>query len=445
MIWLSGLIIWLSIIMLVATFNVGGSGLLPYAPRVFILPIAAGLGFIFLKQLDLSRAIVIPISRLILIYALFMAYQSACYYLDGMHLTEVLRKTSSTHLLALMGFLAILPLAIFDRSRNIIATVCAVVIGFSLVFALMQWLNIDIAWHVAAEMNERFVRLWNETTPGLAMNSVSLGYQLLLIAPVVIYFATVSDRRLKVLRWMCAVGLPLLLFPIQSRSVSISFLLILATVLCFSFRGIKLFSLDRLRTLMIIILSAISIFSTVTSTGAKLVHGLVNPYSLNQTIKSQVIECDCDLKSVEVNSSKIRVMAIGLVISSIESPSDFLFGPGTKKYNQKMPNNQRFIYPHNLIFNALLINGALGLAMVMYVYWSIFTLPQPIWSYFKDKVLFLSGLGLMAQLFNSMFHNDSLNHGSIYPWLIAAFIFGRTIQFNLNAVTSQGDLTCAAK
>jgi hypothetical protein len=121
------------------------------------------------------------------------------------------------------------------------------------------------------------------------------------------------------------------------------------------------------------------------------------------------------------------------VIDSIEKPADFLLGPGLEKYRQKMPTQLGSIYPHNLLFNALLISGVIGLILVCSVYLLILGMVRPIKSYLEDCILFLSGLSLMAQIFNSMFHNDSLNHGSIYPWLVAAFILGRVLERNVKS------------
>ncbi len=431
--WIQHLALLFTTLALLATFIAGGSDLWSYAPRVYILPIAAVVGVAFLIKLDLLWAVFLRLRNLILIYLLFVIFQSVCYYLDGMALSQIIRRASSTHVLAFLGFLTVLPLASVAKYRNWIVTVVVVVIGFSLLIAIMQWVGFDLAWQVAATVSKKFIGLWGQSTPGFAMHSVSLGYQLLFISPVVIYFAILADRRYVALRWLCAVGLPLFLLPIQSRSVSITFTLVAAAILLLASRPASIFFVDRLRTLAFVFVGSMSILTTTTNLGAVVVFEAVTPYSFNQTIKCQALDASCDSELIENNSGSIRLIAMKAVIESIESPADFILGPSVENYRQKLPANFGSIYPHNLIFNALLLSGVIGVILVCSVYLLILGMALPFKSYLEDRILFLSGISLMAQVLNSMFHNDSLNHGSIYPWFIAALILGRVFERNVKS------------
>ena len=380
-----------------------------------------------------------------LVYFLLVIYQSISYHLDGMELFGSIRKALSTHVLAFMGFIVLVPLVSIAKYRNWLVAVLALVIGVSLLFAIMQWLSFDFAWQVASIINKNFIWLWGTSSPGFAMNSVSLGYQLLFISPVAISFAILADRRYEALRWLCAVGFPLFLLPIQSRSVSITFMFVAAAVLFFASRSTSLFFVDRLRTLIFVFVSVLSILLTTTIFGSLFTSKVFAPHSLNETIKHSVDQfmscstpdaaCDSD-STIDYDSGAIRLLAIKIVIDSMESPDDYIFGPDMDKYKQLMPNQFDGLYPHNLIFNALLIGGLIGLVLVCLTYLLIFRMVYPLKLYLNDYVIFLAGLGLIAQVLNSMLHNDSLFFGSIYPWFIAAFILGRVLERNATVPNS---------
>lgn len=410
---------------LLATFSVGGFGQWTFAPRVYILPVAAVVSTVFL---NLAWNEYHRFRYLFLVYFLFVVYQFICFYLHGIELYRILSGTFANHLLAFLGFLSIFPLASVAKYRDRIVAVGASIIGVSLLFALAQWLKADLAWEISALLNERFVRLWAGTSPGLAMHSVSLGYQLLFISPAVICFAIITSGRFVILRWLCVVTFPLPLLAVQSRSVSITFMLVTVAILIITSRRVALFSLDRWRTLAFVLISTLTILATLTQSGMGVVDKLLSPHSLNQTIKCKAIKVECDAKLTENNSGSLRLVAIRAVIDSLVTPTDFIFGPGLESYRQNISSEYKNIYPHNLIFNTLLTGGMVGLVLVCLVYLLILFMACDVKSYFNDRILFLCGLSLMAQIVNSMFHNDSLNHGSIYPWLIAAFILGRSLE-----------------
>jgi hypothetical protein len=424
-----------STLVFLSTFIAGGSDVWPYAPRVYVLPIAAAAGVALLIKLDLFEAAFLQLHKLILTYLIFVIFQSICHHRAGMEMSNIIRKISSTHVLAFMGFVTMLPLASVTKYRNWTVAVGASFIGVSLSFAMAQWLKFDIAWQVAAAINKNFFELWSGTSPGFAMNSVSLGFQFLFITPVGIYFAISAGRRYATLRWLCAIGFPLFLLPIQSRSVSITFMLVASTILFLASRPSALFFIDRLRTLAFLFVGCLSILATTTTLGAVALHENFAPHSVNQTINCQVIDVDCDAKSIERNSASIRLMAMMAVIDSIETPADFLLGPSMERYREKIPPQfDEAVFPHNLFFNALLISGAIGLLLVCSAYWMILGIVHPIKLYLDDRILFLGALTMLAQISNSMFHNDSLNHGSIYPWFVSAFIAGLVLEGGFKSV-----------
>lgn len=336
-----------------------------------------------------------------------------------------------------MGFLSITPLALNKIYRNKIIIIGVIIILTSQILAFAQWVNFDFAWRIAEITNERFIRLWAGTTPGFAMNSVSLGYQLLLISPITIYFGLARAHNLIALRWLCAASFPMLFLPIQSRSVSVAFLLTSAAFLIAAFHPRRLFSIDRARAALLCFCVVLVSFLTLFTVGVKYTQQLVDPVSINQTLKYRAEKNqgadrgEIENNSVENDSGAIRIESIKAVIKSIETPGDFIFGPWLEKYAKHIPDYLPAVYPHNMLFNALLLSGVIGLILLSMTYILIVRIAKPLTLYFKDQVLFIAGLSLAAQIFNSMFHNDSLNHGSIYPWIISAFILGRTLELNL--------------
>lgn len=409
----------MAILTIIATFIVGGFPFFGYSPRTYVLLIGGSFGCWWLLRFA-EYKIKESTIKLLVVYGVFVVWLTVAYLWHGLAVTEVLRKIASTHVLAVLTFFSILPAASSRRFRNIFLSTLTGIILTSGFVAIMQWLQVGWAWELARALNTRFVPLWGQSSPGFSMNSVSLSYQILLIAPFLLAFILPQRTKSsfqKLLTLLLSIAVPAIAIVTQSRSLLGGLWLSTIFMLLHTrFAGTS-------RAPLAVFLAGLALASTLSTVGGVvLIKATFNPAWLNPSLLAEANQQITTEGGEPSTSDAIRLLAVATTLNSTDSLVEYMIGSGPKKYVANMNKVNLNSYPHNVFLNVFMISGIPGMILLFWLYWAFVFLAVRRYRESPSLIVAASVAAFVGHFFQTQFHNDSFVFGSIYPWIILAIL-----------------------
>jgi hypothetical protein len=421
----------LLIIALVSDMFLGDLDLGPFSLRVYVM--WAMLAWVLMRTLSSQQS---PLRskeahRLAVVYLVFIMWAMANRLYNGEPLDRIALGIMKTHGMALTIFLVTQAVVSNPRVAALLAKAMALTAIISGSVAILQWWGIDWAWTLTVILHpdeifssQMMVVVRYFHAPGLALYSIPLSYHLSTFS--IFYFAlflsqvqTKKTFLIKVSSFMVIIVMSIAVIIPQTRSAIFAAGSALIFVLISEFyRGWRFsqFRLGLVRLFLILLSFSCAVFLTysllaerITSTEAKPAEG---GYRLGRVAELE------DSQRLELTSAALQFISKHVLVGG--GQEEF------KSHQGKIYEHQ--VSPHNMFLNCLVYYGLIGLALLLALLREIFQTcakalrlnlsPNTRWT-----VLGAVG-GLIAYIFNSMFHNDSFVSGGTLPWWLLGLLCG---------------------
>ena len=367
---------------------------------------------------------------LFIIYLAFVLWAIINRLYNAEPVGRIAYSITSTHLIAVAGFLVTQSVLKHRRDIVLMAGFIAMTALISGFVAIMQWLGISVFWNLALMLHpgEKSEKLLLGTlygswgfVPGLALYSIPLSYHLITFGMFIFTWTyyRLQTRGNFAKSVLGLVGIITLLFAImftQSRSAMLATLVVFLFIVWYDKHRRKKLAKSAHRGVRWQVL-LILMFAILSLAFAQL-GGLLNPevdagkgrYSLSHIFKMEDPE------------------RMALALATVEFSSQYLLlGGRLREFGERLEMTddprlpKRSQAPHNMFLNAVLYYGLPGVFLILLLLRAVYlTCRQAIRLTASDSVARWIGLGavagLIAYLVNAQFHNDSFVTGGTLPW-----------------------------
>lgn len=419
---------------LIAQFTIVDFDIGPASLRVYII-----FGLFYLIVLYMMMTERMPLRnkeaiRLFKIYTAFMLWILFVRLYNNQSLSVILVSLLAKHFLALAGFIVI---QFFVRNRTdavLMALIMTITSLFSAFVGVMQWLGIKWFWDLAIMLHPQAVDSGlllgtmfgtRGFVPGLSQYSIPFSYHLITFGMFAVswtmYQFNVSDKLMARVGGLLAIGIlsSAILFS-QSRSAIFSYLIavlfvmwnVRREVICRSKQGgIGRKTLAATVVILCILVSGVGFFIYSRGVSNVYLQAGEGGYQLNRTFALK------DQTRIILGGSALESALYNPLIGSVSQYEEIL----------SVSEVTRITSPHNMFLNAIIYYGFPGLIFLLILLKTTYTIcAKAIKLTRSDQtmawVVYGAVAGLLAYIFNGLFHNDSFVTGGNLPWCLLGLL-----------------------
>jgi hypothetical protein len=312
-------------------------------------------------------------------------------------------------------------------------------------FSIMQFFGVKVFWSLADVMNPIFLEPGigdrGVHAPGLAFYSITLSYHIITFggfvwAMLYLYEGHGQTRRGFFFMSLLVGVLFAAVLMTRSRSALVSLILSICLLHWFaSFSSYKgRFRIGRAKyiTIMIVLILLVE-FVMLNRYGSGSWSLARAPSSSGEFGRFLVVHDPIRFKAIKASVLVIKEMFVSTVrvmldtdsgmYSKIYAIKKLLIGPGFREYLDIYSD----LSPHNMIFSSLIRYGVIGCSLLLILLSYIFVVArkalQNLVNFPTLGWIICGGVvGVAANVFNSLFHNDSYLFGTVTPWWVIGIL-----------------------
>jgi len=402
----------------------------PYSLRVYLYLVLCGL--MIYEILRHKKAVFISKStrKIFLLYMLLVSWIFVVDLIKGKEIYGLTHYIFSTHGIAVLGFVTVQFFVRRQEDIFFLAKALMLAVSVSAFFCVMQFFEVRNFSALADIMNPEFLKPSSGNRggypPGLAFYSIALSNHIIILGALVmalLYLFEPSDSGRYRLFWITML-VSLLFMAIlitHSRSAMLAIMLSITIFFWFGVFGSsqKGFPMKRVYwvtpLLCLILLVGFGILNKYESGSWE-----VKPSSYESGELGRLINFEDPLRLAAIKTSL-----------SIYIQGNLWVGDDMQSYNEAFPKQyrkrERVIGAHNMIVDALVRYGIIGCFLLL---WFLLVLLNTCRVGLKIQlgvpdlrwVIYGCVVGIIANAFNALFHNDSYLLGTFVPWWIIGIL-----------------------
>ena len=402
----------------------------PYSLRVYLYLILCGLMTYEILRHKKTVFISKDTRKIFLLYMLLVSWIFVVDLIKGKEIYGLTHFILSTHGIALVGFVTVQFFVRRQEDVLFLAKALILAVSVSAFFCVMQFFEVKTFSDLADIMNPAFLDPSSGDRggykPGLAFYSIALTYHIITLgalALALLYLFEPSDSGKYRLFGITMLVSLLFLTILITRSRSAALAIILSIAFFFWCGVSESFQKGFPRKRVYWVTPLLCLILLVE-------FGILNKYEVGSwEVKTSSYEHG-GLGRLVNFEDPLRLAAIKTSLL-IFLQGNLLIGNDMKFYEEAFPEHFRkrgqVIGAHNMMVNALVRYGLIGLFLLL---WFLFVIVDTCRVGLKKQlgvhdlrwVIYGCVVGIIANAFNSLFHNDSYLFGTFVPWWIIGIL-----------------------